>query len=216
MMRFRSAIAAVLVASAPLALGAQTASVSADPLYRLDQFTRRQVEAIRDSARDLGLPAHLITLKAIEGRTKGADSKHIVRVVRDLFTNLRVAKRELGTTAGQDELDAAAAALYAGLRPEELAQFRAVSGRTSTMALTVLADAITRLGVSRDLAVSTFVRLWRGGSRDDELQSLQRRMEQDILSAGKDPGASLNNRAREIPAFIRPPGEPDHPDPPER
>jgi hypothetical protein len=188
-----------------LAQIARAQTARPDPLYTsLDPKTRQQIETIRDSARAMGLPDEPIHQKALEGIAKKAEPKRIVAAEWLLLANLRVARDSLGTS-DVSELLAAHYALLAGVKADELGQFRGASrGRSPAVALSRLTDMIARLGVPRDEAVPTFARLWKGGSTDIELEGLSQRTEQDILS-GKNPGQSLANRARELPVRRSPP-----------
>jgi hypothetical protein len=201
--------AMLLLASGAVAgVEAQTTATGADPLFKLDPNTRRQVEVLRDSAVSLGLPARQLVLKALEGNAKKKDPKIIVGAVRALFTQMKVARAALGTT-NEGELVAAASALNDKVTPDDLTQFKSFSrGRSPVTAFTALADVIEQ-GVARDDAVTTVLRLWKGGSNDDDLQGLLRLFSQDVHS-GITPANALLQRARDLP--VRPPGPPDQPE----
>jgi hypothetical protein len=175
---------------------------TADPLFKMNKQWRIQVEQLMDSARMLGLPDSILYLHALKGITRQADDKLIVRTTRDLYRDLKQAGASLGAVS-RSELEAGMDALKAGVTAEELVQFRPSRGRKGTMAMTVLADFISHRGVPRDDAVMTITKLWRDGATDADFNGLFKEIDRDILS-GVNPGAALQNRARQIP--IRPPG----------
>lgn len=193
-------LAAALVAPLATPLAAQ----DPDPLDRLDQASRYQVESLIDSARVLGLPARALLSVAYEGISKHADSRRIVRAVRDKLQGMRNARNALGPSLSEAELSAAADVLQAGVPAQQLERFRSSRpGRPLAYALVVLGDLITR-GVPVEEASSTIAQLWQRGAGDADFYGLWRGVEQDILQ-GQSPGAALQQRAREFPGRA-PPG----------
>ena len=191
----------VLSAGAATAAWAQDVSPAArelDPLGRLSEGSRYQIELILDSARVAGLPTAPLESKALEGISKRVDGRRIVSAVRMVFRSLRDARSVLGAPATPDELNAAASALRVGVTRAELAHLTQIRrDRSVTMPLVVLSDLITR-GVPRDTASQTILQLWQRGAADDDFSGLWRGVERDIVS-GTDPGVALLNRAREVP-----------------
>lgn len=197
----RVMVALVLTACMASAAAAQDSSPSArelDPLGRLNEGSRYQIELILDSARVAGLPTAPLESKALEGISKRVDGRRIVVAVRMVFRSLRDARSVLGTNASPDELNAAASALRVGVTRAELAHLAQTKREKSvTIPLVVLSDLITR-GVPRDTASQTILQLWQRGAADDDFLGLWRGVERDIVS-GTDPGVALLNRAREVP-----------------
>jgi len=195
------AAALLTAAMHPLALRAQ----DPDPLARLDPNTRFAVEVIMDSARVAGVPMRPLMLKALEGSAKHADNRHIIAAVRSVFhaeLDVRVA---LGSALNESEWAAAGSALQSGVPLEALAKFRAErAGKPLTRALVVLTDLIQR-GVPMPEASSAIMQLWQRGAGDGDFYGLWKNVEQDILS-GQNPGTALQQRMREIPARVTPPG----------
>jgi hypothetical protein len=178
-----------------------------DPLARLSEASRYQVELLLDSAKVAGLPTAPLESKALEGISKRVDSRRIVVAVRNVFRSLRDARAALGPSVTADELNAAAGALRVGITPAELGHLaRTRHEKQLTVPLVVLADLVTR-GVPRDTASSTIFQLWQRGAADDDFLGLWRGVERDIVS-GTAPGVALLNRAREIPPRGPPPATP--------
>jgi len=192
----------VLAFAARSVAGAQNvepATRDLDPLGRLTDASRYQIELILDSARVAGLPTAPLESKALEGISKRVDSRRIVVAVRMVFRSLRDARSVLGEHASPDELNAAASALRVGLTRAELAHLAQTRREKAiTAPLVVLSDLITR-GVPRDTASQTILQLWQRGAADDDFLGLWRGVERDIVS-GTDPGVALLNRAREVPS----------------
>jgi hypothetical protein len=204
-MTWRLSGTAALMASA-LASFAAAQDVQPEPLSRLENRYRIQIDAIIDSARQAGLPWGAIRSKALEGVNKKADAPKIVAVVRQYYANLIKSHAVLGSLTDAD-IEAGASALSAGLRSEDLALFRpAAPGRSPTRALTYLTDLIqAKQGIPRDDAVAAFAKLWKDGAGDSDFDGLWHGIDQDILS-GVNPKAALQNRVRNLPArSIRPP-----------
>jgi hypothetical protein len=182
-----------------------------DPFMKLDRSVRYAVEVLMDSARMQLLPTRPIESKVLEGISKQKPGRMILTAARNVFRSLRDARAVLGPKATEDELEAAASALNAGVNSGELAQLsRSRQGKQLTVPLVVLVDLISR-GVPRDTASQTIFQLWQRGAADDDFLGLWRGVERDIVS-GADPGAALLNRAREVPSRGPPPVSPARPE----
>lgn len=178
-----------------------------DPLARLSEVTRYQIELLFDSARVALLPIAPLQSKALEGIAKKQDGRRIVTAVRMVFRTLRDARAALGPTATPDELNAGAGALRVGITNAELAYLaRTRHEKQVTVPLVVLSDLVTR-GVPRDTASQTIFQLWQRGAADEDFLGLWRGVERDIVS-GTAPGVALLKRAREIPTRGPPPAAP--------
>ena len=207
----RLALSSLVLVSAAAAVSAAqdtTARVrELDPLARLSEGARYQVELLLDSAKVAGLPTTPLESKALEGIAKHADGRRIAAEVRKVFRSLRDARAALGPSASSDELNAAAGALRMGITPAELVHLvKTRHEKQLTVPLVVLSDLITR-GVPRDTASQTIFSLWQRGAADDDFLGLWRGVERDIVS-GTAPGVALLNRAREIPSRGPPPAAP--------
>ena len=207
-LRRRIALSALLLAAPVLARAQDSTPVRAlDPLSRLSDQTRYQVELLLDSAKMAGLPTSPLESKALEGISKRVDGRRIVAAVRQVFRTLRDARTALGPSATTDELIAGAGALRVGITNTELVYLaRTRHEKQLTVPLVVLADLVTR-GVPRDTASQTIFQLWQRGAADDDFLGLWRGVERDIVS-GTAPGVALLNRAREIPSRGPPPAAP--------
>jgi hypothetical protein len=195
----RTRLAALLVLSF---LAAPVGAQNRDPLSRLDTASRRIVDAMLDSARAQGLPTKQLVSKAQEAVAKHADAAHLLAAVRTVFRDLREARTTLSSKASPDELEAAAAALQAGIPTSALAELQvALRGKPMTVPLVVLADLVTR-GVPKETASSAILQLSMVGAGDADLLALSHGVQQDILS-GAAPGDALNQRVRQIP--VKPP-----------
>lgn len=174
-------------------------------LAKLDAASRRQVEALFDSAARAQLSPDVLVLKTLEGISKGKPGAQIVTVVRRYFEALRQARTALGDSVHKDELVAAAGAVQAGVKPSAIAELRSSRlGREITVPLVVLGDLVSR-GVPTDDASSAIIRLTQGGALDSDFRGLWRGVEQDIVS-GVSPAAALDRRAREVPGHASPGG----------
>jgi hypothetical protein len=205
-MLFRTASLATVLLAGALVAPHSLAAQDSDPLSRLDANTRFAVEVIMDSARVAGVPTRPLMLKALEGASKHADSRLILRVVRALFHALLDTRVALGAALNESEWSAAASALQAGVPLETLAKFRGDhAGRPLTRALVVLTDLIQR-GVPIPEASSAIMQLWTHGAADGDFYGLWKNVDQDIHS-GQNPGTALQQRMREIPPRASPGGK---------
>jgi len=160
---------------------------------RLDARTRAAVERVIDSAQTAGLPAELLVDKALQGAAMGARGDAIVKAVRLQAERLDVARDALGPSSHHTELDAAVAALQAGVQPEALARIRSDRQKQPlAVPLGVLADLIGR-GVPTKDATQTVLTLTRAGTTDEQLLAFQREVERDI-GIGAPPAAAVELR----------------------
>ena len=204
-----------LVGVAPAAARAQDLDPFTRALAQFDAGTRFSIEAIIDSARAAGLPQRGLRSLVLQGLAKKADNKRIVAALERQLFFLREARSALGPVSDED-LEAGASVLNAGVKPADLTAFRnAPKGRPLAPALIVLGDLVTR-GVPRDDASSAIVKLWQGGAGEAEFMGLFRGVESDILS-GLNPGAALQNRMSPgrapPPNKVTSPTEPESPSP---
>lgn len=161
---------------------------------RLDPSTRQAVLAIIDSSAAAGVPTGPLAAKALEGDAKHAPGERIVAAVRALAVDLGVARRELGATADEPSLLAAAGALRSGVPAEALRELRAARGTAAAAwPLSVLSDLVRR-GVPVDTAANVVLALARRGAPDPAFTALLQQVAGDI-GAGIPPGAAAAARA---------------------
>jgi hypothetical protein len=191
-------LAALLAGSALLFVNAlPVVAQDPSPLLKLDQQSQLAIEVLIDSAVSSNLPTRSLTSKALEGVSKKADGRRIVAAVRRQLALLRTAHQMLGGVDPQ-ELEAAAAVLEAGAKPDQLTDFKLRQrGRSDLVPFTVWADFLAR-GVPKDDASSAITKLWQDGADDLAFRSLWLNVQADILQ-GLNPGTALQNRIRETP-----------------
>ena len=104
-----------------VALTLATTAQAQDPRLarRLDPQAQAQLAQVLDSARAAGLPLEPLVDRALEGASKGASVERIAAAVRKLAIDLTTARNALGG-GNVAELEAAASALRAGVKPEDL------------------------------------------------------------------------------------------------
>ena len=192
-----------LVAAAPFA--APLRAQSGDPrLARLDPAVQPVITALIDSARAAGLPTEPLVQRALEGTSKRATGDRVVAAVRRLARDLGTARSALGPAASGAEIDAGAAALYAGARPADLTALRARRPRQSLVVpLGVLADLVAT-GVPADTAAAAVLAL-AATTADDDFIAFRRNVERDIaLGAPPAAAAAVRSTAATADAIPRP------------
>ena len=176
---------------------APLAAQAGDPrLGRLDPAVRPVIAALVDSARVAGLPTEPLVQRALEGTSKRAAGDRVVAAVRRLARDLGTARSALGPAATAPEIDAGAAALYAGARPADLTALRARRPHLSLVVpLGVLADLVAT-GVPADTAADT---------ADEDYIAFRRNVERDIaLGAPPAAAAAVRSTAATADAIPRP------------
>lgn len=184
----RVVVLGLCLAAAPLAAQA------GDPrLGRLDPAVRPVVATLVDSLRAAGLPTEPLVQRALEGTSKHAAGDRIVAAVRRLARDLGTARAALGSEATGPELDAGAAALYAGARPADLLALRVRRPRQSLVVpLGVLADLVAT-GVPADTAAAAVLAL-AADTPDEAYLTFRRNVERDI-ALGAPPAAAAAVRS---------------------
>lgn len=207
-MKWRLAGTGLLLLAAVSGAGAQSSTtIPPEAALRIDYLSRKQIEALIDSARDAGLPWNALRSTAIKGAMSRRDGKTIVTKLREYYKALELSKVALGRLATDEEVDAGAAVLLAHVTPDDLAKFRVVSkSRSPLHPLTYLADLITNQDVPRDEAIAALSKLWKDGAADSDFDGLWQAVGQDILS-GLPPGQALQSRMKIMPPPRKPPGE---------
>ncbi len=185
MHRTLPAILFVLVALTPGRAAAQEPRLAG----RLPDQTRRDVEALLDSARTAGLPTEPLVDRALEGATKHAPGERIVAAVRRLAADLAASRDAFGAGVSDAEIAAGASALRAGARADDLARLREIrSDQPVTVAAAVLTDLVA-LGVPPDTATAAVLALAER-AKDSEYLAFRRNIERDV-ALGATPVAAL-------------------------
>jgi hypothetical protein len=188
--------APVLEAQQPVGHGETPAWLRARLEGRLDAASRAAIERVIDSVHAAGLPAEPLVDKALEGASKRASRDAILRAVRTMATDLRVARDVLGATSLTGELTAGASALRGGVDDEALRNLRKERpGQPLVVALGVLTDLVAR-GVAPNEASRTVLALTRAGIADEQLVAFRRDVERDIgIGAPPSVAVLLQSRA---------------------
>jgi len=198
-MKWRLAGSVLLLIAAASGAGAQSTTLPPEAYLRLDNASRKQVEALIDSAREAGLPWSVLRSTAIKGALMKTEGKRIVSTMREQYKALELSKVALGRLASEEEVAAGSAVLLAHVSPDDLAKFRVVSQNRSPLhPLTYLADLITRQDVPRDEAIGAITKLWKDGAADSDFDGLWHAVDSDILS-GLPPGQALQSRMKAMP-----------------
>ena len=196
-------LSAALVLLAPITSHAQDKSALPGTL---SASTRASIERLMDSLSRERLPAHALRDKAREGVLKGADDTRVLLAVRALAHRLRDARVALGPTAEDNELLAAASALFAGV-PVETIRALAQTERARTRAgaliapLTVLAElAASKLPV--DAAAASVATLLERGAADADFSAFRQSVHRYIRN-GRVGADALREGEKEILSRIR-------------
>ena len=185
----------VLLCIAPFALQAQQVRREPGALpERLAPATRTAIERLADSLSAERLPADALRDKAAEGVLKGADDARILLAVRSLAALLRTSRSLLGANARDDELVAAATALFTGVTPDAIRRLGAAQRKkavTESLAtpLTIVAELATE-HVPADVEVSAVESLLLRGARDADFSAFRISIERDIRQ-GHTPGDAV-------------------------
>jgi hypothetical protein len=157
------------------------------------------------TADSTGLPTRPLALKALEGRSKGADDARILEAVGALRERLAVAADVLGPDRPEDVLVAAAGALYVGVGPGTLGEMsESTRGNALGMALVVVGDLVRR-GVAVTVASRAVLTLGAAGATPETLSEFRRRVDEDI-GTGLTPERATEVRMRGILSRIGGPG----------
>lgn len=162
---------------------------------RFDSLTANALRALFADAADLGLPVRPLINRALEGAARRSPSDRILRVVRDHAVALQVAKRALGATSSEDELEAGAVAVRAGLDDGALASIRDSRPLGAAVVPLVVVTDLVRRGVPIETAREAVVRLGRASRPDDALLGLQAVV---AKNAQRGPGMALDALKRYV------------------
>ena len=189
---------ALLLALTSAPVRAQGLPADGELPARLQPATRHTLEALADSLRRQGLPPSLVYAKAAEGVFKGADDARIITAARALAHGAFEAQRALGARAGASAIVAAASALSAGVRIDQLRAIRDASRDPDALAVAflVVGDLVSR-HVPSERATASVADLLARRDPTLALQTLRARVAEDI-AFGAPPTAALANRTREV------------------
>lgn len=155
---------------------------------RFDSLTANALRSLFDEAFEMGLPVRPLVNRALEGAARRIPSDRIIRVVREHAIALQQAKRALGDRSTEDELEAAAIALRAGVDERAVETVRASRGNgLAVVPLVVLTDLVRR-GVPIPNARDAVATLARTPRSDDVLLGLQATV---AKNAQRGPGMAL-------------------------
>jgi hypothetical protein len=184
--------AGTLVAAGFVPLAAQSSSSAQVPSprgaplpERLTASTRAAIRALADSLSTERLPSYALLDKAAEGALKGADDARILAAVRALAQRVRSARALLDAEATDDELLAAAGALYAGVPSSTISRLAAThrARRTSTESLTVPLGVVGELATARvpaDVALKAVDQLLSRGAADTDFRQFRATVDRSI------------------------------------
>lgn len=162
---------------------------------RFDSLTANALRALFADAADLGLPVRPLINRALEGAARRSTSDRILRVVRDHAAALQEARRALGATSTEDELEAGAVAVRAGLDDRTLAAIRESRPRGGAVVPLVVITDLVRRGVPAPTAREAVVSLGRAPRPDDALLGLQAIV---AKNAQRGPGMALDALKRYV------------------
>ena len=156
---------------------------------RFDSLTAITLRGLFDDAIEIGLPVRPLVNRALEGAARRIASERILRVVREHAAALHQAQRALGERSREDELEAAAIALRAGLDERALETVRAYRGKESVVVPLVVLTDLVRRGVPTPNAQDAVAALARTPRSDDVLLGLQATV---AKNAQRGPGMALD------------------------
>lgn len=211
LMRFMAMCIAISIAVAPAHAQVRRdapPSSTSSPQDRLSPATRTAVNHLVDSLAAEHLPADALRDKVAEGVLKGADDNRILLAVRSLASRLREGRLLLGPAAKDDELKAAASALFTGVEPVDILRLvNAQRKRDATSSLTVPLTVVAGLASQRvppSVAVSSVESLMQRSARDADLSAFRLAIERDIRQ-GRTPGEAVNAGMRSTLKSLNPP-----------
>jgi hypothetical protein len=162
---------------------------------RFDSLTASALRQLFEDAAAMGLPVRPLINRALEGSARRIPSDRIVRVVREHAIALQEAKRALGDRSTEDELEAGAIAVRAGLDDEALESVRASRAKSPVVVPLVVLTDLVRRGVPAGNARDAVATLARNPRSDDVLLGLQVTV---AKNAQRGPGMALDALNRYI------------------
>jgi hypothetical protein len=156
---------------------------------RFDSLTASTLRSIFEEARANGLPTRPLVNRALEGAARRTTSDRILRVVREHAAALAQARGALGPRSSEDELEAGAIALRAGLDVRTLEAVRGTRAPGSAVVPLVVLTDIVRRGVPVTNAREAVTGLADAPRADDMLLGLQAAV---AKNAPRGPGMALD------------------------
>lgn len=156
---------------------------------RFDSLTANALRLLFEDAAELGLPVRPLINRALEGAARRSPGDRILRVVREHALALQEAKRALGDRATEDELEAGAIAVRAGLDWRAVESVRASRPTGSVVVPLVVLTDLVRRGVPASNARDAVATLVRSPRADDVLLGLQATV---AKNAQRGPGMALD------------------------
>lgn len=156
---------------------------------RFDSLTANALRGLFEDASEMGLPVRPLINRALEGAARRIPSDRILRVVREHAMALVEAKQALGDRSSDDELEAGAIALRAGLDGRALEVVRASRSKSPIVVPLVVLTDLVRRGVPMGNARDAVANLARSPRSDDVLLGLQATV---AKNAQRGPGMALD------------------------
>lgn len=157
---------------------------------QVDARIRTAVASIADSLQREGVATEPLIDYALEGTQKGGNPQVILTGVRRWARDLRRSRQLLGPNAKDDEVEAGAKALKAGVDERHLTRIReSRREQRFASALSTTVHIINR-GVPADTAATVLINVALASASDDEIKTLQDEIDRDI-SGGTPPGMSV-------------------------
>jgi len=170
---------------------------------RLDSTVLPLVMRVVEEARSGGIPTEPLIDKALEGASKRAGGRMIVRAVRNLFNFLQEADSILGPDASDADVVVAAEAMRAGAAEEVIVEMnRLTSDNSMVVPLGVLTDLVG-MGVPSEMAGQAVLKLAADKSSDRDFLDLRTSIRNDIR-AGTPPLVAASVRSG-VPSAVPPP-----------
>ena len=186
-------------------------SPTAELQGKLSSAARDTVDRIVDSARVAGLPTMPLVAKAAEGVLKRVDEARILSAVRNLATQLRVARGLLPRNGTAGTLVAAANALQAGVSTRALSRLAAAAPKDDAalaVAFVTLADLVAS-NVPADAAAVSIEQLLERRAPEADMAAFRSAVARDI-QAGRSPEDALATRTKAaVKTLSGPPARPD-------
>jgi hypothetical protein len=174
---FAIAVLAALPCSRPALLAAQATDPAQAIGRALPPDVAQRVLARIADARAHGVPADVLTRRALELSSKGVAPPSIESAVADEAGELETARRALATSgrrdAADDELDAAATAMRRGVSGSQVSELAkaAPSGRSLAVPLFVISSLVDR-GLPSDQALQRVLARLQARASDQDLEGL--------------------------------------------
>ena len=169
---------------------------------RVDARIRSAVASIADSLQREGVSPEPLVDYALEGTQKGGNPQVILTGVRKWARDLRRSRQLLGPNAKDDEVEAGARAIRAGVEERHLTRFRESRREQRFASALSTLEYIIKKGVPADTAANVVINVALASASDADLKALQDEIERDI-NGGTPPGMSAVAREQGLLDAIR-------------